>query len=361
LSAVFGAGVGLVGYGCAGNVGPNLYYVSLGDSLSVGTQPDASGMNQTTDNGYADVLYQLLLAQFPNLQLVKLGCLFDPGETTVTMADGGTCDYPEGSQLDAAKEFILANQSNILLVTIDIGVNDLLQSGCIDQGPPLMVDAECVQNFLENVLPPRLTFIMNELFQVATPAGIPVIGLNYYNPFVVVYFAAYQLVAEAIAAQVIPMATPPCQDACTNLICPGQCGADPLCIAACVPPCTQACVTDAVNDAILANAPQETVNQVEMAGIDDLAQAFNFLVLQGVYDLVGFPVADIYTAFMAGDFTLVPAPAEFLPIEQAPVNALKACQYSYMCAPDPVGPNIHATDAGYQVMGQTVFDLFNSL
>jgi hypothetical protein len=35
---------------------PPLYYLSLGDSLSRGVQPDPAGQNQPTDQGYADDL-----------------------------------------------------------------------------------------------------------------------------------------------------------------------------------------------------------------------------------------------------------------------------------------------------------------
>jgi GDSL-like lipase/acylhydrolase family protein len=341
--------------GCGSSGTGQLFLVSLGDSLSVGVQPDATGMNQTTDKGYADVLHQLLLPAFPNLQLIKLGC---PGETTVTMADGGICSYPAGSQLDAAKQFILAHQNEILLVTVDIGVNDLLTSGCIDQGPPLNVDQACVQNFLQNVLPPHLTFVMNELFQTVSGAHIPIIGMNYYNPFVVIYFQVYPIVAQAIADQALAQITAGCAQFCTAQCAPSM--NPPACEAVCNPQCIQQQVgTGVIQQAILDNAPQATVDQI--TGVDDLAMAFDFQVLKGVYDLVKFPVADIYTAFKSGDFTLVPAPAQFLPIETAPVNALTACQLTFMCAPDPVGPNIHATDAGYQLIGQTFFDLFNSL
>jgi lysophospholipase L1-like esterase len=358
----FVAFLGLGFAGCAG-VGEDVsYLVILGDSLAVGTQPDANGDNMTTDRGYGETLYQLMLPLFPNLQLVKLGCLHDPGETTVTMANGGSCDYPEGSQLDAAKEFLLEHGENTVLVTIDIGVNDLLQSGCIDQGPPLDVDPACVEDFLMNVLPGRLSFIMGDLFTIQAEKGFPIFGLNYYNPFVVIYFAVYPEVAQGIAdailadPAIIDPITSACVDGCSMT---GACTPQP----ACIPACVEECVTETVGGIVAEEAPQQTVDIVIDLGIDTLSQAFNFQVLQGVYDVYGFPVADMYTSFMAGDFTLVPAPPEFSPIEMAPVNALSACLLTYMC-PDPMSgllPNIHATDAGYQLMGQTVFQLFNTV
>jgi len=85
------------------NEGRAQYYVSLGDSLSVGIQPDATGANQPSDVGYADQVYGALLPAMPRLQLVKLGC---SGETTQTMIEGGICAYEKGSQLDEAVAFL---------------------------------------------------------------------------------------------------------------------------------------------------------------------------------------------------------------------------------------------------------------
>lgn len=354
LTLCFTAFLGVAFTGCSGS-GENVQYlVILGDSLSVGTQPDAGGTNMTTDRGYGDVLYQMLLPRYPNLQLVKLGCLHDPGETTLTFIEGGSCDYPEGSQLDAAKSFLLEHGKNTILTTIDMGVNDLLQSGCIDTGPPLNVDAACVENFLKNVLPSRLSFIMSELFQVQAETGVPIFGLNYYNPFVVVYFSVYQVVAQGIADAILndPAVLNPIKAQCTPP-CISQCGLNPPCIQTCV----TECVGNVISGIVAEQAPQKTVDIVVDLGIDDLAQAFNFQVIQGVYDLFDFPVVDIYSAFNAGDFTLAPAPAQFAPITMAPVNALSACALTFMCP----GQNIHASDQGYQVMAQAVFDLFNTV
>ena len=44
-----------------------LYYVALGDSLSVGVQPDATGMNRASDEGYPDQLHALLRTTMPHL------------------------------------------------------------------------------------------------------------------------------------------------------------------------------------------------------------------------------------------------------------------------------------------------------
>jgi hypothetical protein len=67
------------------------YYLSLGDSLSRGVQPDPAGQNHPTDQGYADDLAKVGRLVLPQLHLVKLGC--ETEETTTSMLDGGRCAY----------------------------------------------------------------------------------------------------------------------------------------------------------------------------------------------------------------------------------------------------------------------------
>src|SRR5579859_3414507 len=98
------------------------YYLSLGDSLAQGVQPNSSGVSVETKQGYPDQLFTALHLGNPNLRLVKLGC---PGETTGTMINGGICTYPAGSQLKQAEVFLSSHRGQVQLVTIDIGANDL--------------------------------------------------------------------------------------------------------------------------------------------------------------------------------------------------------------------------------------------
>src|SRR4030095_14523319 len=132
---------------------------------------------------YADQLYQAILPNFPGLQLVKFGC---PGETTATMLEGGICKYDKGSQLDQAVEFLLNNKDNIALITIDIGVNDLLNSNCLTLTPaPPTADPACIQTLIGGPIVSNLSLILSTLFQ-AINRDTPVIGMNYYNPFLAV-------------------------------------------------------------------------------------------------------------------------------------------------------------------------------
>ena len=151
------------------------YHVSLGTSLSVGIQPDASGTNQLTDDGYADQLFDIIEPDFRKIRLVKLGC---PGETTTTMMAGGICTYSEGSQLAQAVEFLHAHKDKVELITIDLGVNDVLAAGCIVDTD---VDVPCVMAAFNQVatnLPVILTVLRN-----AAHEDTPIVGMNYYNSF----------------------------------------------------------------------------------------------------------------------------------------------------------------------------------
>ena len=61
------------------------YYLSLGDSLSQGMEPNSTGLTVDTANGYADQLRALEAKRIPGLKLVKLGC---GGENTFSMLSG---------------------------------------------------------------------------------------------------------------------------------------------------------------------------------------------------------------------------------------------------------------------------------
>jgi lysophospholipase L1-like esterase len=154
------------------------YYVSLGDSLAQGLQPIGGPVSRESppgyNQGYADQLFKLVRDDSEQLREVKLGC---GGESTTTFRFGGLCSYEHGSQLGEAVAFLRENAGRIAFVTIDIGANDVLSGG----GPPSVA-----QN-----LPPILAAL-----QAATGPGVPIIGMNYYDPFVApVWFQTQSLAA----------------------------------------------------------------------------------------------------------------------------------------------------------------------
>jgi lysophospholipase L1-like esterase len=150
------------------------YYLSLGDSLAQGVQPDAAGASRPTSRGYADQLYATLRADAPGLRLVKLGC---SGETSWTMVAGGSCRYPAGSQLAAARQFLRAHRGHVELVTIDIGAND--PNSCYLNARLSRLPA-CMAARLRLTVADLRT-ILSGLRAAGGPA-VQVVGMNYYVP-----------------------------------------------------------------------------------------------------------------------------------------------------------------------------------
>jgi lysophospholipase L1-like esterase len=231
------------------------YYVSLGDSLAAGTQPG----HFFTNESYTDQLFADLRASRPTLQHVKLGC---PGETTASMItpdlpfEGrnahNACQYPHGSQLAEAVNFLHAHQKFIALVTIDIGPNDIFRGG----GFPAIAA--------------NLPVILAALREAAGP-DVPIIGMNFYDPFLApVWFSNPAGLGTEIARAV---------------------GGN------------------------------------------------NFF--EAIYAAAGVPVADVESAFQTTVTT---------PVGGVPLDVIRICAWTWMCAPAPLGPDIHANAAGYHVI-----------
>ena len=251
----------------------NVFYLSVGTSLSVGIQPNPAGQNRRTQEGYPDQLYAALSQARPRLQRVRLGC---SGETTVTMISGGICAYAQGSQLAEAVRFLHDHQGSVALVTIDMGAND------IEPCARLSGDAQqlCILVALGNIST-NLPTILGALRAAAGPS-VPIVGMNYYNPFLASWF---QDPALALASAQLQR------------------------------------LLNSVLELIYAN------------------RAF------------GVSVADVAGAFASDDFTPVPAAGGI------PRNVLLICQLTWMCAPPPVGPNIHANADGYAVIAEAFLPL----
>lgn len=161
----------LSGAGLAEAAPPTPYFLALGDSLSLGMQPDATGTVVPTNTGYVDDLYALYRLRHPNLQLAKLGC---SGENSRSMITGGVCAYPLGTQLAEAVEFI--NTHRVVLITISIGGDNILHCFSLSG-----IDDECVRQGIAAIRP-DLAQILSMLRGVAGHS-VPIVGMNYYDPF----------------------------------------------------------------------------------------------------------------------------------------------------------------------------------
>jgi lysophospholipase L1-like esterase len=69
-------------------------------------------------------------------------------------------------------------------------------------------------------------------------------------------------------------------------------------------------------------------------------------VLATVYSIAGFRVADVAGAFSTTDTTGVPLPG----FGTVPLNVARICQWTWMCAPAPLGPDFHPNRPGYAVI-----------
>lgn len=155
---------------------PVTYYLAIGASESVGVQPVAGRRRGVpTDEGYANDLLATERARWPGLRLVQVGC---PGETAVAaVRGGGPCTYPTGSQLSTAVQFLQAHRPATVLVTVDLGFNDVRR--CLDRRS---VDPGCVPHALagiRRVLPGALARL-----RAAGGRRMRVVGLEHPDPFV---------------------------------------------------------------------------------------------------------------------------------------------------------------------------------
>ncbi|MGW4381817.1 SGNH/GDSL hydrolase family protein [Kitasatospora sp. NPDC004531] len=175
------------------------YYLALGDSLAAGYQSTPTG-GHVVGRGYAQDLARTLGERAADdrrpFEFTDLGC---PGETTGTMANGG-CPYPnsfDGSQLDAAVAYLKAHWKDEVLVTIDIGANDVQR--CAAGGS---LDLPCALNGIEQVRT-GLDRILGELRAAAGP-HTRIVGMNLYDPFLAAWMTGAQ--GEAMATASVPLA-----------------------------------------------------------------------------------------------------------------------------------------------------------
>ena len=164
------------------------YYVSVGDSYSVGYQP---GLGATT--GYTGYV-----AKAAHLTLANFGC---SGATTTSIIDTVGCPdillhtagahvYPGTTQAAAAEAFLKAHRGHVGLITVSIGGNDV--TACAAEAIPIPCVATAVASIKQNV-----TSLAKGLRAAAGPK-VPIIGLTYPD----VLLGAYVYPAPATAADI---------------------------------------------------------------------------------------------------------------------------------------------------------------
>ena len=194
-----------------GLVGPKSYYLALGDSLGFGFQP-----NLDYRHGYADDFFKDLQSHGVS-HYVNMAC---SGETTGTMIAGGCPTalviprkYPYvSSQLQAAVDFLSDHRDQVSPVTLDIGVNEFLETFTFN-GFTCAVNANAAMNIL-SLMDYNLTHIILPDLTAAMSSNGKMTGdlflLNYYDPFANACpnFAPYlQLLNQHLAADARGFAT----------------------------------------------------------------------------------------------------------------------------------------------------------
>jgi hypothetical protein len=274
------------------------YYLSLGDSLSVGIQPGPAddpgheAESVETNDGYTEQLFTKAKRLYPGLKLVKAGC---SGATTENFLRGGinvtglgTCTPPQPlykstsaatSQMAYAQKFIRDHEGQIAFITVSIGNNDL---DTCRQGSAINFD--CVAAGQQSV--GRNVAVIGRRLRRAAGPDVPIIGTTFYDPYLGLYLQGGVNQALAQATQTI---------------------------------------AQEINAQTL--APAWKKSKVAVARIDDAFGTyipFNQMVNDPTWGMVPVAVADV-------------------------------CNYSWFCVPPPAGPNIHANKTGYSIIAGAFF------
>lgn len=161
-------------------------YVSLGDSLAYGYQPN---LIQAGDSNPADYVSYAEIYAGSRLSVANFGC---PGETTVTMINGDCAGlgsnalFPNGiplhmsyhgdPQLQAALNYLRGHRATTTLISVDIGSNDLIAILKACGGS----DLTCIAGKLPAVFH-NYASIVSQLRAAAPQARM--VLFNIYNPY----------------------------------------------------------------------------------------------------------------------------------------------------------------------------------
>jgi len=156
------------------------YYLSLGDSIAYGFQPDFNVKSGFSDDLYAD------LHRTGVTDVVNYAC---GGESTTTMIQGNCTgqvlkhDIYSGAQLDAAVSFLQQHEGKVSVITLVIGSNDVIgdfdQTSC-EANVNATVDLARMDTNLTQTILPRLTTVLHSSIKLLATRFVM---LNYYDPF----------------------------------------------------------------------------------------------------------------------------------------------------------------------------------
>jgi lysophospholipase L1-like esterase len=153
------------------------YYVSLGDSYSVGWQRPGEYDFGPTKQGYANQIVSLAKKKGYRLKLVNFGC---GGATTLSIIKTKGCvpaaraiDGPryKSTQAAAAERFLRRHRGQVALVTVEIGGNDV--TACAAESNPVPCVSAATASITKN-----LTSLVKGLRKAAGPK-VRIVGATY--------------------------------------------------------------------------------------------------------------------------------------------------------------------------------------
>ena len=177
------------------------YYLSLGDSYSVGFQPTAISPTDPTGGTSG---YTAYVAHQEHLTLENFGC---GGATTSSIVGRTGCDdpaaidpvlYPTTTQEQAALVFIAAHPGQVRLITVSIGGNDI--TGCTQPDPAAA--AACL-TAADSRITTNLTGLVSSLNAALTSAGdaAKIVGLTYPDVILGAWVDPGGAAAQALATE----------------------------------------------------------------------------------------------------------------------------------------------------------------
>ncbi|MFD1825335.1 SGNH/GDSL hydrolase family protein [Mumia zhuanghuii] len=177
----------------AADPGPR-YYVSLGDSLATGWQPDSRADEPET--AYTGRLYEKLKESDPYLEHEAFGCAGATARSVLTgkHANGnpGACAYDEGTQLAAAVTFLKEHPGQVAYVSVGIGANDV--HPCVPAGADGDDMLTCLTKRIQSV--GADVSAIDAALREAGGAKPRYLGMTYYNPFLAGWVGGNRALAE---------------------------------------------------------------------------------------------------------------------------------------------------------------------
>ncbi|MGC2174739.1 MAG: hypothetical protein WA614_04680 [Acidimicrobiales bacterium] len=158
------------------------FYLDIGASESLGYQPTGiPGHNgERTNTGYANDLVQREALKGVALTLEQIGC---PGDTIQSLLDtskSDACYQAPETQLTKAEAYLQAHSTDQVLVTIDLGFNNVRP--CMEQDP---VNQTCLEQGIVDIQH-DLPTVLKDLKSSAGP-GVHFVGIEYADPYLGYY------------------------------------------------------------------------------------------------------------------------------------------------------------------------------